>query len=59
MMRQGGISNAGWRNLLTLNVEVLRACRENGIKTNMLKILSKYPLKLLEFLTFKKTSGNL
>ena len=59
MMRQGGISNAGWRNLLTLNVEVLRACRVNGIKTNMLKILSKYPLKLLEFLTFKKTSGNL
>ena len=49
-MRTGGISTAGWRNTLLLNREVLRACRENGIATNMLKILSKYPAKLLEYL---------
>ena len=49
-MRTGGISTSGWRNTLLLNREVLRACRENGIDTNMLKILSKYPAKLLEFL---------
>lgn len=48
-MRTGGISTSGWRNTLLLNREVLRACRENGIDTNMLKILSKYPAKLLEF----------
>lgn len=48
-MRLGGVSTGGWRNTLVLNREVLRACRENGIKTNMLKILSKYPSKLLEF----------
>lgn len=48
-MRTGGISTAGWRNTLLLNQEVLRACRENGIPTNMLKILSKYPAKLLEY----------
>ena len=48
-MRTGGISTAGWRNTLLLNREVLRACRENGIPTNMLKILSKYPAKLLEY----------
>lgn len=48
-MRTGGISTAGWRNTLLLNREVLRACRENGITTNMLKILSKYPAKLLEY----------
>ncbi len=48
-MRTGGISTGGWRNTLLLNREVLRACRENGIKTNMLKILSKYPAKLLEY----------
>ena len=48
-MRTGGISTGGWRNTLLLNREVLRACRENGIPTNMLKILSKYPAKLLEF----------
>lgn len=49
-MRIGGISTSGWRNTLLLNKEVLRACRENGIDTHMLKILSKYPAKLLEFL---------
>lgn len=49
-MRIGGISTGGWRNTLLLNKEVLRACRENGIDTNMLKILSKYPAKALEFL---------
>ena len=49
-MRIGGISTAGWRNTLLLNREVLRACRENGIDTNMLKIISKYPAKVLEFL---------
>lgn len=49
-MRTGGVSTGGWRNTLLLNREVLRACRENGIPTNLLKILSKYPEKLLEFL---------
>jgi glycosyltransferase involved in cell wall biosynthesis len=49
-MRTGGISTGGLRNTLLLNREVLRACRENGISTNFLKILSKYPAKLYEFL---------
>lgn len=49
-MRIGGISTGGWRNTVLLNREVLRACRENGISTNMLKICSKYPAKVLEFL---------
>ncbi len=49
-MRTGGISTGGWQNTLLLNKEVLRACRENGIDTNVLKIFSKYPAKLLEFL---------
>ncbi len=49
-MRTGGISTGGWRNTILLNREVLRACRENGIPTSLLKILSKYPAKLLEFL---------
>ena len=48
-MRTGGISTGGWRNTLLLNREVLRACRENGIPTNILKILTKYPGKLLEY----------
>ena len=47
-MRLGGVSTAGLRAKIQLNREVLRACKENGIKTNLLKILSKYPAKLLE-----------
>lgn len=50
MMRSGGISNEGWRNTLLLNLEVLRACRENGLNTNWIKILSKYPLKFFEYI---------
>jgi len=49
-MRTGGISTRGWRSTLTGNREVLRACRENGIQTNYLKILSKYPAKALGLL---------
>ena len=48
-MRTGGISTQGWRSTLLGNREILRACRENGIRTNVLKILSKYPAKMLEF----------
>ena len=49
-MRIGGVSTRGFRSTLTLNKEVLRACRENGIASNYLKILSKYPAKALEFI---------
>lgn len=49
-MQTGGVSTDGWRAKMRLNREVLRACRENGLRTNMLKILSKYPLKALELL---------
>lgn len=49
-MQPGGASNNGLRAKFILNQEVLRACRANGVPTNMVKILSKYPLKLLELL---------
>ncbi len=49
-MQTGGASTRGWRSKVLLNKEVLRACRENGLNTHMLKILSKYPAKLLETL---------
>jgi glycosyltransferase involved in cell wall biosynthesis len=47
-MQTGGASTGGLRSKIILNQEVLRACREHGLRTNMLKILSKYPAKLLE-----------
>lgn len=49
-MQTGGASTGGWRSKVLLNQEVLRACRENGLQTHMLKILSKYPAKLMEIM---------
>lgn len=51
-MQTGGKSTAGLKSKITLNREVLRACRENGIDTSYAKLLSKYPTKLLELLRF-------
>lgn len=47
-MQTGGVSTSGWKSKVLLNREVLRACRENGVSTNIFKVLSKYPLKLME-----------
>lgn len=49
-MQTGGASTGGFGAKLRLNREVLRACRENGLQTNIVKILSKYPTKILELL---------
>jgi glycosyltransferase involved in cell wall biosynthesis len=48
-MQLGGISTSGWRATLQINREMMRACRENSIPTNWLKMLLRYPLKILEF----------
>ncbi len=48
-MRTGGVSTGGWRSTLMLNREVLKACLENGIRTNLPMLLSKYPIKALEY----------
>jgi glycosyltransferase involved in cell wall biosynthesis len=48
-MSLGGISTAGLSSTIQLNREVLRACLKNGVSTNIFKILSKYPMKLLEY----------
>jgi hypothetical protein len=47
-MQLGGISTSGWRARLLMNREILRACEENGIRTNLYKIWLRYPQKLLE-----------
>ena len=49
-MRRGGVSNRGIENKWITNQEIVRACRENGVETNLFKVLLKYPRKLLEFL---------
>ncbi len=49
-MQTGGVSTSGLRSKILLNREVLKACRENGLQTNLFKILSKYPRKILEYI---------
>ncbi|HIA02772.1 MAG TPA: glycosyltransferase [Myxococcales bacterium] len=48
-MRLGGVSTKGLRNSFILNREIVRACEENSISTNMFKVLLKIPSKLSEF----------
>lgn len=49
-MREGGISSSGiaWR--IHQNFEIVRACKENGIYTNIFFVGLKLPFKLLNFL---------
>lgn len=49
-MRTGGISTRSMVSNWILNKEIVRACQENGIKTNMLKVLSKYPRKIFQLI---------
>lgn len=49
-MMNGGISTAGFYSKIILNIEMLRACRENGIKTNFLKLFTRYYLKFFELI---------
>ena len=48
-MQMGGVSTKGFLSTFRNNLEILRACRENGVSTNYFKIFTKYPAKLLEF----------
>ncbi|MDX9694819.1 MAG: glycosyltransferase family 2 protein [Bacteroidales bacterium] len=49
-MRTGGISNRSYKSNLLLNREILKACRENNVKTNLINIYSKYFIKAFEFI---------
>jgi glycosyltransferase involved in cell wall biosynthesis len=49
-MRTGGVSNKSIISKYTLNKEIARACKENGIRTNFFRIYSKYFTKMFEFL---------
>ncbi len=49
-MRLGGASTRSLKSNIILNREILRGCRENGIRTNLFKVYSKYPKKLIELI---------
>jgi glycosyltransferase involved in cell wall biosynthesis len=48
LMQTGGASDNGLKAKILLNKEFLRACKEGGVKTNMINILSRYRFKILE-----------
>lgn len=50
VMRSGGVSNSGIRNRIRLNLEIVRACRENHLYTNVLIILFKIPVRIFQAL---------
>lgn len=49
-MRAGGISSSGIRSNIRLNAEIVKACRTNGVYTNIALVLTKIPFKLLELI---------
>lgn len=48
-MRHGGVSSRNVKSNWMLNREIVRACKENNIRTSMPRLLCKYPRKLLEY----------
>ncbi len=50
-MREGGVSSNGLAWRVHQNFEIVRACRENGIRTNIFLVMLKLPYKLATLLT--------
>lgn len=53
-MRTGGASTKSLKSNLILNKEIVRACRENGIYTNMVILMLKYFSKVWELIITKE-----
>lgn len=49
-MRHGGISTSSFKSNWILNMEIIRACRDNGIQTNIFKVFSKYFVKFYQLI---------
>jgi len=47
-MRSGGLSSRGLGSRWILNREIVRACNENGLYTNLFFLVLKLPIRLLE-----------
>ncbi|MBE9028900.1 glycosyltransferase [filamentous cyanobacterium LEGE 11480] len=56
-MRTGGASTTNLMSNWILNREILRACAENGIKTNWFKVLSKYFTKVFQLIRRPKPAA--
>jgi len=49
-MRTGGVSNKNALSRYILNKEIIKACKENGVRTNMVKLSFKYLSKVFEYI---------
>lgn len=47
-MRTGGISTRGFKSRVLLNKEIIKACKMNGVYTNMFMLTLKYFIKVFE-----------
>jgi len=49
-MREGGISSSDMKGRIHQNFEIVRACKENNIYTNIFMVMLKLPFKLFSYL---------
>lgn len=49
-MRSGGLSSSGIKSNWVVNREIIRACTENGLYTNMFILALKLPVRLMELI---------
>jgi len=49
-MRLGGISTSGIRSNLIIGAEMVKACKSNGVYTNIFFVMSRLPLKAMELI---------
>lgn len=49
-MREGGVSSTGFWWRIHQNMEIVRACRENGIYTNIFLVALKIPFKIAGYI---------
>ena len=49
-MRAGGVSTRGVMASVKLNLEIIRACKENGLYSNLLFLALKLPIRLFELI---------
>jgi len=49
-MLRGGLSSSGLGSNWIITREMRRACRENDIRTSMLKLALRFPIKCTEWL---------
>ncbi len=59
IMRTGGASNSTPYVKLGLNREIVRACKSNGVYTNIYILFLKYGVKIFEYITPRLSSSTL